>query len=278
METLSPNGEFVTIQGHKIHVYRTGDVNKPKLVFMAGSSTVSPVYDFKILYQKLSEQFRIIVVEKYGYGYSDICEASCDIDSLVSVQKQALDMLQEKGPYILLPHSMAGIEAIRWTQLYPDDISALIGIDMTSPISYSRWTDADIEKRKKLLGTLKKLGLYKLSTISKNDSLTKDEVKQLKLLQKRNAFNECYGREAEQVRKNSTIVGDAGYRKIPTLMFCSNGKQTFQNWIEDQKAFAEVMNAKLISYDCGHYIHHYKSEEMSREIEKFVSSLTVSAG
>ena len=278
MEALTPNGEFVTIQGHKIHVYRTGDVNKPKLVFMAGSSTVSPVYDFKILYQKLSEQFRIIVVEKFGYGYSDICEAPCDIDSLVAVQKQALDMLQEKGPYILLPHSMAGIEAIRWTQLYPDDISALIGIDMTSPISYSRWTDADIEKRKKLLGTLKKLGLYKLSTISKNDSLTKDEVKQLKILQKRNAFNECYGREAEQVRKNSTIVGDAGYRKIPTLMFCSNGKQTFQNWIEDQKAFAEVMNAKLISYDCGHYIHHYKSAEMSREIEKFVSSLTVSAG
>lgn len=278
MEALTPNGEFVTIQGHKIHVYRTGDVNKPKLVFMAGSSTVSPVYDFKILYQKLSEHFRIIVVEKFGYGYSDIWEAPCDIDSLVSIQKQALDMLNEKGPYILLPHSMAGIEAIRWTQLYPDDISALIGIDMTSPISYSRWTDADIEKRKKLLGTLKKLGLYKLSTISKNDSLTKAEIKQLKLLQKRNAFNECYGREAEQVRKNSTIVGDAGYRKIPTLMFCSNGKQTFQNWIEDQKAFAEVMNAKLISYDCGHYIHHYKSAEMSREIEKFVSSLTVSAG
>lgn len=274
MTTLTPNGEFVTIQGHKIHVYRTGDISKPKLVFMSGSSTVSPVYDFKILYQKLSGHFRIIVVEKFGYGYSDICDAACDIDSLVSVQKQALDMLQEKGPYILLPHSMGGIEAIRWTQLYPDDISALIGIDMTSPISYSRWTDADILKRKKLLGTLRKLGLYKLATISKNDSLTEDEIKQLKLLQKRNAFNDCYAREAENVIKNAAIVGETDYKKIPTLMFCSNGKQTFKNWIEDQKAFAEIMNAKLISYNCGHYIHHYKSEEMSREIEKFVSDIS----
>ena len=273
MNTLTPNGEFVTINGHKIHVYRTGNVNGPKLVFMSGSSTVSPVFDFKLLYQKLSKDFRIIVVEKFGYGYSDICEAACDIDSLVSVQKQALDMLNEKGPYILLPHSMGGIEAIRWTQLYPDDVKALIGIDMTSPISYSRWTDADINKRKKLLTTLKKLRLYKLSTVSYNDSLTAAEKEQLKLLQKRNAFNECYGREAEHVIKNAAIVGEAGYKEIPTLLFCSNGKQTFKNWIEDQKEFARIMNAALISYDCGHYIHHYKSEEMSHEIEAFINQL-----
>ena len=273
MNVLKPNGEFVTINGHKIHVYRTGNVNGPKLVFMAGSGTVSPVYDFKLLYQKLSEKFRIIVVEKFGYGYSDICEAAGDIDSLVSVQKQALDMLDEKGPFILLPHSMGGLEALRWSQLYPDDVKALIGIDMATPISYNRWTDADVNKRKKLLTTLKKLKLYKLSTASFNDSLDATEKEQLRLLQKRNAFNECYGCEADNVKKNAAIVGESDYKKIPTLLFCSNGKQTFKNWIDDQKEFAGIMNANLISYDCGHYIHHYKSEEMSSEIEKFVSQL-----
>lgn len=273
MNVLKPNGEFVTINGHKIHVYRTGNVNGPKLVFMAGSGTVSPVYDFKLLYQKLSEKFRIIVVEKLGYGYSDICEAAGDIDSLVSVQKQALDMLDEKGPFILLPHSMGGLEALRWSQLYPDDVKALIGIDMATPISYNRWTDADVNKRKKLLTTLKKFKLYKLSTASFNDSLDDVEKAQLRLLQKRNAFNECYGCEADNVKKNAAIVGESDYKKIPTLLFCSNGKQTFKNWLEDQKEFAGIMNANLISYDCGHYIHHYKSEEMSSEIEKFVSQL-----
>lgn len=270
---LKPNGEFVTINGHIIHVYRTGNVNGPKLVFMAGSGTVSPVYDFKLLYQKLSEKFRIIVIEKFGYGYSDICEAAGDIDFLVSVQKQALDMLDEKGPFILLPHSMGGLESLRWSQLYPEDVKALIGIDMATPISYNRWTDADVNKRKKLLTTLKKLKLYKLSTASFNDSLTDTEKEQLRLLQKRNAFNECYGCEADNVKKNAAIVGETDYKKIPTLLFCSNGKQTFKNWIDDQKEFAGIMNANLISYDCGHYIHHYKSEEMSSEIEKFVSQL-----
>ncbi len=37
--------------------------------------------------------------------------------------------------------------------------------------------------------------------------------------------------------------------------------------------FAGILNAKLIFYDCGHYIHHYKSDEMCKEIINFVNSL-----
>lgn len=54
----------------------------------------------------MANDFRIIVIEKFGYGYSDICETPCDIDTLVSIQKQALDIIGEAGPYILAPHSI----------------------------------------------------------------------------------------------------------------------------------------------------------------------------
>ena len=274
MDVLKAVGEFTEINDHKIHVYRIGDPNKPKLILMSGSSTVAPVYDFKILYTKLQADFRIIIVEKFGYGYSDICEYDCDIDSLVNLQREALEKLGEKGPYILMPHSMAGIEAIRWIQMYPDEVSALIGLDMTSYISYAEWTDSDIERRSKLLHRMKKLGLYKLSTIPHNDSLTQKDKKQLKLLQKRNAFNECYKREAERVLENAATVKNNGPIKCPTLLFSSNGKQTFRNWIQNQQEFAEVMDARLITYDCGHYIHYFKSDDMNEEIKGFIDSLS----
>ena len=103
---IKHNGELVTINKHNIHVFRQGDENKPKIVFMSGSGTVAPVYDFKILYEKLLDDFRVIVIEKFGYGYSDIFETPCDIDTLVSIQKKALEIIGEKGPYILAPHSM----------------------------------------------------------------------------------------------------------------------------------------------------------------------------
>ena len=62
--------------------------------------------------------------------------------------------------------------------------------------------------------------------------LTKDEIKQHKMLRKRNTFNICHINESK-----------------------------------------EILNARLISYDCGHYIHHYKSSEMCEEIIKFVNSM-----
>lgn len=133
---LKNNGEFVEINQHNIHIYRQGNENSPKIVFMAGSGTVASVYDFKILYEKLVPNFRIIVIEKFGYGYSDIFDTPCDIDTLVSIQKEALNIIGESGPYILAPHSMSGLEAIRWKQKYPNDVCAIIGLDMATPLTY----------------------------------------------------------------------------------------------------------------------------------------------
>jgi pimeloyl-ACP methyl ester carboxylesterase len=271
MEELHNNGDYVVIDGHRMHVYRTGNENGPKLVFMSGSSTVAPAYDFKILYEKLQDDYRIIVIEKFGYGYSDLYVGPADIDTLVGYQRKALEQLGEKGPFVLLPHSMAGIEAIRWKQMYPEEVSALIGLDMTSPISYAEWTDADVESKVKTMRALKKLKLYWLSPLPRCASFADSDKQQLKLLRKRNAFNECYFKEAECVKQNASYVGEHGTINCPALLFCSNGKQTFKNWIQNQKTFAEEINAELICYDCGHYLHYYKSDEMNEQIRRFIA-------
>ena len=271
--TLKCNGEFVTINEHKIHVYRDGNANAPTIVFMSGHCTVSPVYDFKVLYEKLLHDFRVIVIEKFGYGYSDIYESPCDIDTLVSIQRKALAALGESGPYILAPHSMSGIEAIRWKQKYPDDVSAIVGIDMATPLSFSVWTDEDIKKTVRLMRSLRKLKLVNILSSVSTLSLTEDEIKQHKLLKKRNAFNICCINEAKEVLNNARIVGEDGNIQCPTLLFSSNGKDQERDWVENQQKFAVSMGARLISYDCEHYIHHFKSDEMCKEIIEFANSL-----
>lgn len=272
---LKCNGELVIINSHKVHIYRYGNENGnvPKVIFMSGSGTVAPVYDFKVLYEKLFQNFRIIVIEKYGYGYSDICESPCDIDTLVSIQRQALEAVGETGPYILAPHSMAGLEAIRWKQKYPNDVYAIIGIDMATPLTYNNWTAEEIKKRIRLMRVASRLKFANILCQLNNRSLTKDEINQHKLLRKRNAFNLCYINEAGEVLKNSRIVSADEKIKCPTLLFSSNGTQTSKYWLEDQRKFATLMNAKLICYDCGHYIHHFKSDEMCKEIIEFINSL-----
>lgn len=272
-EILKCKGELVDINGHKIHIYRLGDSDKPKLVLMAGSATVAPVYDFKVLYEKLSGDFRVIVIEKFGYGYSDICDYPCDIDTLVLTQKQALERIGETAPFILMPHSMSGLEALRWKQLYPDDVSAIIGNDMATPLTYRIFTEEKVEKKIKLMEFAAKYKLLRLLCRVNNRGLTKQEIKQHRLLRKRNAFNPCYINEAKEVLSNAETVCSSGTPACSALLFCSNGKQVSRHWIENQKEFAAILNAKLIFYDCGHYIHHYKSDEMCKEIISFINSL-----
>lgn len=268
--------EFVLIDEHKMHVFRKGDENKPKLVFMSGSGTVAPMYDFKILYEKLISDFRVIVIEKFGYGYSDLYDGPCDIDSVVSFQRQALEKIGEKGPFILLPHSMSGLEAIRWKQKYPDEVRAIIGLDMATPKTYMEWGVGELDKRINLMKRIRKindLGLLFWYPLNKR-GLNKDEIKEQKLLWKRNAMNNCYVKAAEAVLDNANSVASLGKIEGPTLMFVSDGKQVSPNWINNECEFAEQVNAEIVYLNCGHYIHYYESEKISRMIKEFLDKIT----
>jgi pimeloyl-ACP methyl ester carboxylesterase len=269
---LHHNGEYVLVNDHKMHVYRAGNINGPKLVFMSGSGTVAPVYDFKILYQKLADDYRIIVIEKFGYGYSDLYDAPCDIDSLLSYYREVLSKIGEEGPFVLLPHSLSGLEAIRWKQKYPNEIKTIIGLDMAVPAQYLSWGQEGGDKRVNQIIKYQKLhkkGLLFWYPLNKR-GLDKDEIKQQKLLWKRNGMNDCYINEAKMVLDNAKLVEEKGTIDCPILMFVSDGKQVSANWIEYQNEFARNNKAKIIQLNCGHYVHYYESELISKEIKDFI--------
>lgn len=103
-------GELVEVDSHNMSVYVEGKGNKT-IVFMAGGGTCSPILDFKSLYSILSKDYQIVVVEKFGYGFSDVVDKDREIDSILEDSRKALRKAGLKGPYILCPHSMSGIEA-----------------------------------------------------------------------------------------------------------------------------------------------------------------------
>jgi hypothetical protein len=65
-----PPGQLVAVNGHRLHVYSEG-AGEPTLVFLSGSGTTAPTLDFRGLYRRLSDEYRIVVVERAGYGWSD---------------------------------------------------------------------------------------------------------------------------------------------------------------------------------------------------------------
>ena len=89
-DLLAPLGELVEVNGHNMSIYTEGEGDKT-LVFMSGGGTCSPILDFKSLYSLLSSEYRIAVVEKFGYGFSDIVDEKRDIDTILSETRMALD-------------------------------------------------------------------------------------------------------------------------------------------------------------------------------------------
>lgn len=70
---LTPLGTMVEVNGHNMSIYVEGEGDKT-IVFLSGGGTCSPILDFKSLYSLLSDDYRIVVVEKFGYGFSDIVD------------------------------------------------------------------------------------------------------------------------------------------------------------------------------------------------------------
>ncbi len=58
-----PLGTMVKADGGEMCVYTEGE-GEHTIVFMSGYGTPSPILDFKPLYNRLSDDFRIVVVEK----------------------------------------------------------------------------------------------------------------------------------------------------------------------------------------------------------------------
>ncbi len=73
-------GKLVTVNGHEMHVFIEGK-GEDVLVFMSGNGTACPTLDFKPLWALLTNKYKIAVIERFGYGWSDATSNPRDIDA-----------------------------------------------------------------------------------------------------------------------------------------------------------------------------------------------------
>ena len=83
-------GQLVEVNGHNMNVFVEGE-GTHTLVFLAPSGDTSPAITFKPLYSKLSDGYRVAVVEKFGYGMSDIVDTERDYETMVDECRTALE-------------------------------------------------------------------------------------------------------------------------------------------------------------------------------------------
>lgn len=275
---LSPLGEIVQVDGNNLSVYTEGD-GETTLIFMSGVGTSSPILDFKSLYSCLSDKYKIAVVEKFGYGFSDVVDKSRDIDSMLEDTIAALTAAGLNAPYVLCPHSMSGLEALYWAQKYPDEVSAIIGLDMAVP-SYYENMQINLPLMR-ISSFAAKIGVTRLIPwISESDAiingtLTDTEKEIYKAVFYSRTATVTMINECESIKANAKKVQDMGIPQVPMLLFISDGSGGTgfdkETWRRIPKEYiAQADNAKYIELDCPHYVHDYEYKKISENIIQFL--------
>ena len=278
-DLLTPLGDLVEVNGHNMSIYAEGD-GDTTLVFMSGGGTCSPILDFKSLYSLLSKDYKIVVIEKFGYGFSDVVDENRDIDTILSETRMALDKAGIKGPYVLCPHSMSGLEALYLAQKYPQEVEAIVGLDMAVPGYYDEMNISipiiKLGHYGAALGITRWIPSLAESDAIKFGTLSDKEKEIYRALFYQRTATVTMINEAKVVKDNANVVKENGIPQVPMLLFISNGSGgtgfTKEMWRTIPKEYISGYdNASYIELDCPHYVHDYEYEEISEEIRKFIN-------
>ena len=274
---LTPIGKQVTVNGHRMNVSVKGE-GPQTIVFLSGAGIASPILDFKNLSDPLSKKYKVVVVERAGYGFSEDSDRSRDVMEVLSETRQALAQAHVSGPYVIISHSMASLESLAWQEKYPNEVKALIGLDWALPASY------EALKEHPTLITLaywtSKIGLLRYfpeSVYLKNSDLTKRERQQYRFLAYKQLLSTAMLNETRTVKKNAQKVSKFTINpKIPVLLLVSNGEGTSfsqSKWQNYAKDFSRNQsNIQSVYIDAPHDLYHYQSDAIVSPIKEFLEN------
>ncbi len=273
---LMPIGKKVVVNGHQMNVYIKGEGSET-IVFLSGAGIASPILDFKNLTDSLSKKYKVVVVERAGYGFSEDSDQSRDVMTVLSETRQALSQAEVSGPYVIVSHSMASLESLAWQEKYPDEVKALVGLDWALPASYE-----DLKDNQALLTAAywsSKIGLLRYfpeSFYIKNPTLTETERQQYKLLAYKQLMSQAMLHESRLAKENAKKVPSSINPKIPALLLVSNGEGTTfsqSEWQRYAERFAsDQSNVQVVYMDAPHDLYHYQSNAIVSRIKEFLEN------
>lgn len=271
-------GQLVDVGGHNMNVYISGE-GEHTLVFLAPAGDTSPALTFKPLYSGLSGECKTVVVEKFGYGMSDVVDTERDYKVMVDECREALSKSGAEAPYILCPYSKSGIDTLIWAQEYPDEVEAVISLDMAFPKHYEN-TDTDPKDKSKLMGFLRGMGIARLfTTDSAFEGMgSKDDIAMARAIVNRKYGNTVTFGEIKTINEAVTQINSKPKPDVPMKLFITTGEGTgmdAEEWKGIVYDYTEDMSdVEYTELDCSHgSLCQKENEKITAEIKIFLDKL-----
>lgn len=291
-KALKQVGRDVNVNGKNIRVLVTGE-GKKTIVLLSGAGTPSPIIDFKPLADKLSRQYRVVILEYAGYGLSDDSNEERTNKAVVEEIRGTLKQLKIEPPYILMPHSVSGVYSLQYMHSYPKEVEAMIGIDSTVPNLGKYGKKVNLPNAVYFLTKfVDATGLKRLSNVRGADifndmkaggNYSEEDIENIIALVSRKTMSKAQLSERRLLFDNLKELYDVKYPdNIPVMVILSNkSNEMFSETAAKQGFHAtwgglheEVISnpkiQKIVYMDGEHYLHWKQTDAIADKVNEFI--------
>lgn len=264
-------GQRVSVEGRTMNVVISGDHDQT-IVLLPGLGTAAPGLDFAPLIDQLDDDYRVIAVEPFGTGLSDGTDVPRTSENISREVHAALQQLGVRE-YVLMGHSIAGIYALTYTELFPDEVTAFVGIDNSVPDQPGSEEPIPTDA----LVLLNDLGVTRaLQAVSPDpyEGLPYDEraKQQMRMLSARNATAPTMVDEMQHASRNFADASGARFAaSLPVLLFVRENDTDVADWVSlHEHQAASVDRGELVTMTGDHYLHHTLAAQIAAETKRFL--------
>jgi pimeloyl-ACP methyl ester carboxylesterase len=274
-----PYGRLVDIPGGAISTAVTG-TGEQTFVIMPGFGAASPVLEFAPLVDDLDDHATVVVVEPFGYGYSDRqTAADRTLENMTTELHQTLTALDVHRPYTLVAHSIGALYALDYVNRFPGEVGAVVTIDGSVPIDkvaseaqQSRWT-----RLWTISGITRWVSLVEPSLLvqAPRDTYPAAALRQMRTLALRNDSTPALVEESHRMGQNVDAAKSLAFpAELPVLAFVAQDTMdVVPEWYPAHQAQLEgLVRSELVVVDDGHYLHHHHSPEIAAGIRAFLDA------
>ena len=144
-------GQMVDLGGRRIHIDCRG-AGTPTVVFESGLDTNGSL-SWSAIHDSVAQFTRACAYDRAGIMWSDPSSGPRDANAVAADLHQTLQAAQERGPYVMVGHSMGGPYIMTFTKRFGANVLGLVFVDASHPDQTKRMQEAGVNDTEVPLNT-----------------------------------------------------------------------------------------------------------------------------
>ena len=180
-----------------MNMYTIGEGPKT-LVILPGFGSQSPIIQYKALAEGLKDEYKVVILEYFGYGYSmSMRKNPRTNENITNEIKTALESFGVSGPYVFLAHSHSHMYAMNFQQRYPELVQGIVSIDGLYPAEIN--DKYYQEKQREDVSNINITSIFELTGFERILSYVREDIFYINEMRQ---MPEIYGQEELSVYRN----------------------------------------------------------------------------